>query len=465
MKRLLIYSMLLTSILISGCGGGGGSSAATNYPPVITGAEDRNATMNEQTSLSVNASDPDGTIEAYTWSIDDVVVSHDAAFSYAFDAGEHIVKVTVTDNDGASTIAKFIVDVKTYVRTSIIEAHDSNGALIKKFLYFYNSDGNKTKETVDMNGDGMLNRIIEWAFDENGHLISNTNDSNADGVPDYIFSAEYDGDYLHAQKYDYDGNGIVDNIIYFSYAQVLAEARSLCTLPGYPVTGIGEDTNADGHVDKFTYMIYDDMHRTVQVQYDHNGDGVLDARDYKSYDANGNLVMSYSDSHNNGVQSNIRRYVYDSDNNKILETHDSDGDGAIDWKEGFTYDTNGNNTLIVIDSDNDGTANSRTIFTYDENGNRLSTQRDNNGDGLVDYAYYYTFDAHGNLLSSAYDSAPLDGQMAFIYHYEYDEQNHLKSKTMDTNGDGITDIYYTITYGGSYPRPPKTNGADWLLFF
>lgn len=104
-RRAALLIVLAASL--AACGGGGGSGGK-NKPPVAS------LTVSPRTGaapLSIVASgeastDPDGTIATYAWKFGDGSQASGARVQHTYaTAGEFQVELTVTDNQGASSIA------------------------------------------------------------------------------------------------------------------------------------------------------------------------------------------------------------------------------------------------------------------------------------------------------------------------------------------------------------------------
>ena len=88
-----------------------------NQPPTVSIATppagpyaDTDGLPGEDVTLTVNASDPDGTIASVEWRVNGVVVGNTASLTLRLDDGQQDISVTVTDDDGATaTDARQIV--------------------------------------------------------------------------------------------------------------------------------------------------------------------------------------------------------------------------------------------------------------------------------------------------------------------------------------------------------------------
>jgi hypothetical protein len=79
------------------------NSLQINLQPTADAGADRSVQVNQTITLTGSGSDSDGTIASYEWREGSIVLAHTASFSYTpTTAGDHILTLVVTDNDGAS---------------------------------------------------------------------------------------------------------------------------------------------------------------------------------------------------------------------------------------------------------------------------------------------------------------------------------------------------------------------------
>lgn len=116
---------LLVALLLSACGGGGGDSSPTTFPvvatnnaPVVSAGDSQIALVSSPVVLSGAASDADGSIASFSWtqtSGTTVTLSGadtaSATFTSPATAGALQFRLTVTDNQGATTSSFVSIDV------------------------------------------------------------------------------------------------------------------------------------------------------------------------------------------------------------------------------------------------------------------------------------------------------------------------------------------------------------------
>jgi len=110
MKRIsiLLLSILILAIFLTGCSGGGVPTAPSTSNQLPTASFTATPTSGvAPLAVSFNASgssDTDGTIISYTWDFKDGNTSSGQITNHTFNsAGSYSVKLTVTDNNGASS--------------------------------------------------------------------------------------------------------------------------------------------------------------------------------------------------------------------------------------------------------------------------------------------------------------------------------------------------------------------------
>ena len=120
---LLIF---LVNIALVGCGGGGSSNGdnTPNELPVssFTMSEDEGLLPLTISFDASGSTDSDGSISSYEWSFGDGGISSGAMTSHVFDSiGEFEVSLTVTDNEGSTSVAMRTVSVRAAPIAHIIE--------------------------------------------------------------------------------------------------------------------------------------------------------------------------------------------------------------------------------------------------------------------------------------------------------------------------------------------------------
>ncbi len=217
--------------------------------------------------------------------------------------------------------------------------YDDNGNVIKTELddfgpqYYYDVDGiADTTEEYSYNADGTIvieatDRLgqtsIEYkTYNENGDLIIDENDFDADGVIDssvaFNYSYDQDGNMLSMTEvgntiygrtttytYDENNNLLTEDIVF----NISEHDRIIYTYDeNNNITSKGQDYGVDGTIEYLaTYSYsYDEDGYTKTVNYDYGNDGSIDKTAFYTYDNNGLLV-----SDNDNTVNAVVTYVYE----------------------------------------------------------------------------------------------------------------------------------------------------------
>ena len=136
---------------------------------------------NNAYTFTSTSTDTDGTIASYEWKIDDGnVLSTSNTFTYTFtEEGTYAVKLTVTDNEGAT-------DSEAYVITVTTQSNESNNN-------DNNNNNTQTNEEIGITinagevARAYVNEPVEFtgtASDSNGYIVSFAWDFDGDGTYD-----------------------------------------------------------------------------------------------------------------------------------------------------------------------------------------------------------------------------------------------------------------------------------------
>ena len=190
-----------------------------------------------------------------------------------------------------------------------------------------------TRIEYDHDGDGRIDVISSYTYDEAGNIIRMEDDADADGLPDYIITRTYDESsiLLHETR-DYDGDGIAESVTTGSHTG----SRSQLSF----------DPDNDGIIDMTSLTIWDDSGNPLSVKTDRDNDNVWDKEIVYTYDENGRLLTYSSDRDADGNIDSIRTYTYDDTGKRLTYIYDSAGDGIPDLIETSAYDDGGNLILF-----------------------------------------------------------------------------------------------------------------------
>ncbi|ATC96050.1 carboxypeptidase-like regulatory domain-containing protein [Pseudoalteromonas tunicata] len=135
MKSFSLLACFSAALLLSGCGGSDSSDDTVNPPvvqnqkPQVSISGDKSVEEGKSLKLTAQATDADGSIASYAWSIKsgptfDLGINNASEFSFTapdVDADKNLVlSVLVTDNQGATASADYAITIKRKVSTVTI---------------------------------------------------------------------------------------------------------------------------------------------------------------------------------------------------------------------------------------------------------------------------------------------------------------------------------------------------------
>jgi len=132
-------------------------------------------TIGETVTISVDATDNDGSITEVRFFIDEVEKSNETSFPYNYDwntngenIGNHTLKATSIDNSGGTTSDEIIIDIIEEIvsntqPTAIFTVSPSSGTTNTNFIF-------NASDSYD-NEDPTSQLQIRWDFDGNGRKL------------------------------------------------------------------------------------------------------------------------------------------------------------------------------------------------------------------------------------------------------------------------------------------------------
>jgi hypothetical protein len=177
-SNLKFIPLLITLSILSACGGGESNDSApsqqTNLPPTADAGSDISAIEGDSVELSGNGTDSDGSISIYSWeqtSGPNITIPNNDSANISFTAPEVDstaiinLRLTVTDNDGASGSDDVEVTIDKLVIETIEQALDkleSTGGLpildVNTSLSGNDDDNNGIRDDID---NYIANEAIE----------------------------------------------------------------------------------------------------------------------------------------------------------------------------------------------------------------------------------------------------------------------------------------------------------------
>ena len=296
---------------------------------------------------------------------------------------------------------------------------------------------------VDNDCDGAdetLNGLLTWQY----------NDSDADGVVDFIVRYEQNSDGENETAYiDTDADGTSDYTYHWIY-----DADGNLTQAYY---------DAYGSIYVYFEATYDIDGNLTWYAYDSDTDGSWDETTTYSYDSDGNVTVGEDDDDGDGVADSITYYIYDTDGNIIQKDQDTDGDGTLDRSTTYTYDTDGDLLTGAVDSDVDGATDADLFWEYDANGNLTSVEMDADLDGTTDLTLYEaTYDSSDNMTWEAWDN-DYDGTWDEQYTWTYDAGGNLTEYAEDDDADGNPETTETYDSAGYNTQVDLDDDSDGVM--
>ncbi|WP_421877736.1 T9SS type A sorting domain-containing protein [Marinoscillum sp.] len=298
---------------------------------------------------------------------------------------------------------------------------------------------------TDDDADGIL--TMNEDANSNGNLQDDQ--TQAAGIPDYLFNGDYDKDgILDALDSDSDNDGIADTDEDGGQSIDPSGDEDGDGIPNFRDSDDGTvlagltstaDINSDG-----VYDVYDtDLDGIPDFRdADSDNDGIPDLVEVGGVDTDGNgMIDGLDDSDWDTIPDNV-----DVDNTGGADS-DSDGiDDAFDFSVSGGTDTDGDDIIDSADTDIDGDG---LPNTYDpDNGGTALTPLDTDGDGINDQVDLDTDnDGIPDLVEAGGTDTDGDGKV---------------DNTTDTDNDGLADLVDTDNGGTAlaYPDSDYDGYAD-----
>lgn len=189
----------------------------SNEPPTVSlSSQPQNPGVGEEVELTADASDPDGTIESYEWTVDGEVADGGTNLRTTFDErGDHEVAVTVTDEQGATDTASVVIQVSGAVD---IQVGTEGPAVGEDVTFTASGAGSESASSYEWTSDGEVigdSAELEHSFDEPGEyeVVLTVTDGEGTERTARTTVAVAEGD---------DDNGGLDFMVIVGFIAVLA---------------------------------------------------------------------------------------------------------------------------------------------------------------------------------------------------------------------------------------------------
>ncbi|MDH5230365.1 MAG: hypothetical protein OEY38_09915 [Gammaproteobacteria bacterium] len=311
------------------------------------------------------------------------------------------------ENDGITNRVAYLHYDENGKMTSR-ESDSNNDEMVDyKEEYYYDNKGRKTKIEIDQNNDELVDQIFTRSFDAFDNRISERNDVDTRTVSNSTQHRFYDEhNRLMQLENDFDGDSLNEQVIKYYYNSFGVLASEELYLDN------GETLNARRH------YAYDHTTDILTFWIDQDADEIVDFYSLSAYNQNGNLLR-YAEGPNQNASVLYYEYQYDDIGRVVRYLQDNYANGTIDKIVNHAYLDTATQSRYGIDSNNDLIADYEETKNYNESYQLTSWEIDNNADGIVDSfrQYSYTEDALSMTIKN-----DIDGNLVFDnstrYHYE-----------------------------------------------
>jgi hypothetical protein len=158
-----------------------------------------------------------------------------------------------------------------------------DSVMVYAATWTYDAAGNITEHRVDLDGDGVAERIDQFVFDDQGRLVSSSShpESGAEVSTSYAYDAcgrmasetfEEATGYAYTLAYAYAETGRLASVMRDDAMDGQADAVTThFWRDGTEYTSV--DGDADGTIDSYSELDYDAAGRLVAQREDRDGDG------------------------------------------------------------------------------------------------------------------------------------------------------------------------------------------------
>ncbi|MEC7984011.1 MAG: hypothetical protein VX278_02535 [Myxococcota bacterium] len=203
-------------------------------------------------------------------------------------------------------------DISLGLDNSIDEAH----------WYTYNAEKLVINQKDDLSGNGEVDQMTEWVYEENGYPVEYRIDNEFDGIYDdeWLTTRDENG-YMLEQTFDRAMDGTIDtrrttewneDMTYVILSRDDGDDGTIESITEVELSGVyatyqSQDEDADGVPDRIEAWVYNDDEKVTRYELDDDGDGSwdfvriiewLNADQYSSiedtyYDASGTVEGVY----------------------------------------------------------------------------------------------------------------------------------------------------------------------------
>ena len=237
--------------------------------------------------------------------------------------------------------------------------------------------------STDTGGDGVIDRVVQWSYDDRGNRVLLEEDMDGDGTFEKVT----------ANEYVYGDNNRV----------ILVES----------------DEGLDGTIDAVEMRTYNDRGRVLEVVHDLDNDGKPDKIETNVWNDRGLRVRWQTDQPVGGPIETVQEWDFDDEGRSHSRTmHRQVGDSLTSYRYNNVFDANGRLHAFEVDNGADGSIDNRGVRFYDMSGRMVETQNDIDNDGTPDNSTVYGYDGQGKLRTISIDNG-MDGVSNTVIYRDY----------------------------------------------
>ena len=179
----------------------------------------------------------------------------------------------------------------------------------------------------DFDNNGTIDGVKYFSYDSTGDLVAEEEDENNDGTNEFVQYYFVDADGYSVKELEDDGpDGVIDSISHNTYSNGLK-------------VRVDFDWGNNGHIDAVNHLYHDAEGRTIRSEWDEGNDGSINEINYFYYNSLGDMIRSEGDEDNDGSIDSIEtNYWYNAAGNLIKTGEDEDGNGTIDSVGYWTWE-------------------------------------------------------------------------------------------------------------------------------
>lgn len=237
--------------------------------------------------------------------------------------------------------------------------------------------------STDSGGDGTIDRVMQWSYDDRGNRV--------------------------LVEEDLDGDAIFEKTTWHEH---LVDERGR-------VIRVESDEGMDGTIDAVETRTYNERGRVLEIVHDQDNDGRPDKIETNTWNEMGLRVRWATDQPVGGPVEMIQEWDFDDTGHSPGRTLTRlVGENRTVTRYNNVFDASGRLHAFEVDNGADGTIDNRGVRFYDPSGVMVETRNDIDNDGTPDNATIYDYDAEGRLRTISIDNG-MDGTSDTVIYRDY----------------------------------------------